>query len=213
MQYVERSIESLDWITLLLAGCFIVLALVSVRYQKRFEDFVKLPISNNFFIAKGNTEELKHPFNILLFGIQIISISLFILLFFPNEGSINSSLFFQILIGTSVFVAIKVFIEKMIGTIFSLDSVINTYLFKKLIYTNYLSFFIFLMNLVFYYTFKPNLNTLFIFTSIFILFYSLIIYYSLKNHRTLILSNLFYFILYLCTLEISPFIILYKAVV
>ncbi len=213
MQYVERSIESQDWITLILAGCFVIIAFISVRYKKRFEDFIKLPISNNFFIAKGDTEELKHPFNILLFGVQLISISLFILLFFPKEGLINPSLFFQILIGTSVIVAIKVLIEKMIGTIFSINSIIDPYLFKKLTYTNYLTFIIFLSNLIFYYYFKPNLNTLLIFTSIFILFYSLIIYYSLKNHRTLILSNLFYFILYLCTLEISPFIILYKAVV
>jgi len=187
--------------------------MLSVFYKKRFEDFIKLPISNNFFIAKGKSEEIQHPLNILLFLIQIISISLFILLFFPENSRLNLDLFFQIFIGTSVFAVVKLFIEKMIGTIFSIENIINPYLYKKLTYISYLSFLIFTVNLFFYFSFKPNLNILFIFTTIFTLFYSLIIYYSFKNHRTLLLGNFFYFILYLCTLEISPYIILYKAVV
>ena len=213
MQLVERSIESQDWITLVLVGCFVILGFVSVGYKKRFEDFIRIPISNNFFIAKDKTDEIKHPFNILLFCVQIVSISLFAFLFFSLEGELNSNLFFQIIIGVFSFVLIKLFIEKMIGTIFSIERILYPYLFKKMTFTNYLSFFIFLMNLIFYFTFKPSLNTLFIFTTIFLLFYSIIIYLSLKNYRTLLLSNLFYFILYLCTLEISPYIILYKAVV
>ena len=213
MQYVERSIDSQDWITLTMVGSFVVLALVSVLYKKRFEDFIKLPISNNFFIAKGTTEEIKHPFNILLFSLQIVSISLFVLLFFPEETQLNSGLFFQIFIGVFVFIAIKLFVEKMIGTIFSIESTINSYLYKKLTYTNYLSFFVFIANLVFYFSFKPSLNILLIFTTVCLLFYSFIIYYSIKNYRNLLFSNFFYFILYLCALEISPYIILYKAVV
>ncbi len=213
MQYVERSIDSHDWITLILVGSFVVLAMVSVLYKKRFEDFIKLPISNNFFIAKGTKDQIKHPFNILLFCLQIVSISLFVLLFFTGGNPFNLSLFFQIFIGVFVFVVIKLFIEKMIGTIFSIESVINPYIYKKLTYTNYLSFLFFITNLLFYFSFKPNINTLLVLTAVFLLLYSIILYYSLKNHRTLILSNLFYFILYLCTLEISPYIILYKAVV
>jgi len=33
---------------------------------------------------------------------------------------------------------------------------------------------------------------------------------SFKMHQKLILNNLFYFILYLCALEIAPYIILYE---
>ena len=213
MQYVERSIDSQDWVTLLFVGCFVVLAILSVRYRKRFEDFIKLPISNNFFIAKGKTDAIKHPFNILLFYLQIVSISLFVLLFFSKESKLDSVLFFQVFIGVFVFVVIKLYIEKMIGTIFSIEVIINSYLYKKLTFTNYLSFFIFIANLFFYFSLKPSLNTLLVFTTVCLLFYSFIIYYSIKKYRTLLFSNFFYFILYLCALEISPYIILYKAVV
>ena len=36
------------------------------------------------------------------------------------------------------------------------------------------------------------------------------LFYSYKTNGKLIITNFFYFILYLCALEISPYIILYK---
>ncbi len=213
MQYVERSIESKDWIIFLLVGCFVLLAIVSVLYKKRFEDFIKLPISNNFFIAKDKTDEMKHPFNIILFCIQIISISLFIYLFFPEENRLNFSLFIQIITGVFVFEIVKLMVEKMIGSIFSIDVFINQYVYQKLTYRNFLSLLIFAANLIFYFSFKPDLSMLLVFIGALVVFNGLIIFYSIKNYRTLFFSNFFYFILYLCTLEISPYIILYKALV
>ena len=213
MQYVERSIESQDWITLLLVGCFILLALGSVLYKKRFEDFIKLPISNNFFIARGNTDEIKHPFNLLLFVFQIVSISLFIYLFFLEKAKSNSGLFIQIIIGVSVFIIVKLFVEKMIGTIFSMEGFINQYIFHKFTYRNFTSLLIFVANLFFYFAFDPNLSTLLVVTGVLAIFNILIIFYSLKNYRSLLFSNFFYFLLYLCTLEISPYFIVYKALV
>ena len=213
MQYIERSLISQDWITILLAACFVLLAFVSVLYKKRFEDFIKLPISNNYFITKGITDDIKHPFNIILFCIQIVSISLLIYLFFSEESKTNPNLFIQISTGVFVFLSIKLIIEKLIGTIFSIDDFINQYVYRKLTYRNFLSLLIFGANLIFYFSFKPSLITLLVFTSVLVLFNSFIIFYSLKNYRTLLFSNFFYFILYLCTLEISPYIILYKALV
>ena len=213
MQYIERSLISEDWITILLLGCFVLLAFVSVFYKKKFEDFIKLPISNNYFITKSKTRDINHPFNFVLFCIQIISISLFIYLFFSEENKSDSGLFIQIITGVFVFLTIKFFSEKMIGTIFSIENLINQYVYQKLTYRNFLSLLIFAANLIFYFSFKPSLTTLLVFTSVLVLFNGLIIFYSIKSYRTLLFSNFFYFILYLCTLEISPYIILYKALV
>jgi len=213
MQYIERSLISQDWITILMVTCFVLLAIASVLYKKRFEDFVKLPISNNYFIAKGKTGDIKHPFNIILFGIQIVSISLLIFLFYSEKTKTNPNLFIQISTGVFVFLSLKIIIEKLIGTIFSIDSLINQYVYKKFTYRNFLSLFVFGANLIFFFSFKPSQTTLLIFIGILVLFNSFIVFYSIKKYRTLLFSNFFYFILYLCTLEISPYIILYKALV
>jgi hypothetical protein len=211
LQYTNRTIESLDWITLIMVGCIVVIAVLKVFYPKRFEDFIRLPVSNNYFLAKGKSEELRHPFSILLFGIQLISISLFAYLFFLDKGKANVLLFLKILSAVFVFTLVKASIEKMIGAIFSIENVIDQYVYEKLTYRNFLSLILIITNLIFYFLVKPDLNILLIFIGILFLLNMLILYYSYKNYRSLIFNNFFYFLLYLCALEISPYLILYKA--
>ena len=211
MRYTNRIIESLDWVTLIIVGCIIVIAILKVIYPKRFLDFIRLPISNNYFLAKGKTEELRHPFSILFFLIQLISISLFAYLFFLEKGKATVLLFFQILSAVFIFIIIKISIEKIIGTIFSIENVIDQYIYEKLTYRNFISLLLVIANLIFYFSVKPDLNTLLIFTGILFLANILILFYSYKKYRSLIFSNFFYFLLYICALEISPYLILYKA--
>lgn len=213
MQYVDRSITSLDWITLILVGCILVLALTKGLYLKRFEEFFNLPFSKNYFIAKGKTEEIKHPFNLLLFSIQVISISLFIFLFFLTENKSDPLFFIQIIAGVLVFLTIKVSVEKIIGNIFSIDKVVDQYIYEKLTYQNFLAIILLIINFIFYFSVKPSTDTLIIFASVLGILNMILIYSSLKNHRSLLFSNFFYFLLYLCTLEISPYFILYKALI
>ncbi|MDA7824700.1 DUF4271 domain-containing protein [Flavobacteriaceae bacterium] len=211
MRYTNRIIESLDWVTLIMVGCILIIAILKVIYPKRFNDFIRLPVSNNYFLAKGKSEELRHPFSILLFVIQLISISLFVNLFFLEKGKANVLLFLQILFVVFVFIIVKTSIEKIIGTIFSIEKLIDHYIYEKLSYRNFLSLLLIVTNLIFYFSIKPDLNTLLILTGILFLVNMLILSYSYKNYRSLIFSNLFYFLLYICALEISPYLILYKA--
>ena len=211
MRYTNRIIESLDWVTLIMVGCILIIAILKVIYPKRFNDFIRLPVSNNYFLAKGKSEELRHPFSILLFIIQLISISLFINLFFLEKGKANVLLFLQILFVVFVFIIVKTSIEKIIGAIFSIEKLIDHYIYEKLSYRNFLSLLLIITNLIFYFSIKPDLNTLLILTGILFLVNMLILSYSYKNYRSLIFSNLFYFLLYICALEISPYLILYKA--
>ena len=211
MRYTNRIIESLDWVTLIMVGCILIIAILKVIYPKRFNDFIRLPVSNNYFLAKGKSEELRHPFSILLFIIQLISISLFINLFFLEKGKANVLLFLQILFVVFVFIIVKTSIEKIIGTIFSIEKLIDHYIYEKLSYRNFLSLLLIIANLIFYFSIKPDLNILLILTGILFLGNMLILSYSYKNYRSLIFSNLFYFLLYICALEISPYLLLYKA--
>lgn len=196
-----------------MVGCLVILAVIKIIYPKRFEDFIKLPISNNYFLSKGKFEELRHPFSLVLFGIQLISISLFIHLFFLEKSKPDLLLFLQIVIAVFVFIIIKSTLEKMIGTIFSIEIVVDKYVYEKLTYRNFISLFLIVINLFFYFSMNPDVRTLTIVTCFFILINMIILFYSYKNYRSLIFSNFFYFLLYLCALEISPYVILYKVFV
>ena len=213
MQNIHRTIESLDWITFILVGCVILVTVLRVVYPKRFDDFIKLPISNNYFLTKGKFEELKHPFSVLFFLIQVLTLSLFIFLFFLVKGGLSATIFIKITLASFTFILMKTCIEKLIGSIFDIETIINKYIFTKLSYRNYISLFLIVLNFIFYFSVKPTMLLLFMFSGLIVVLNLFILFINYKNYRSLIFSNFFYFLLYICALEISPYLILYKVIV
>lgn len=215
MQLIERHTESLDWLTLLFVGCIVLYGLTKYLFPRRFQEFMALPLSNKYFLVQGRNEEILHPFNVLLFVTQIISFSVFIYLLTktatPNEITTNKWIFVQIISGYTFFILAKYFVEKIISTLFSLESLINRYLYQKLSYRNLIAILVFIANLFFVYAFTPGLTLLLVFAALLIALNCIALFYSYKTNGKLILGNFFYFILYLCALEISPYIIIYKA--
>ena len=214
VQYVERYTESNDWITLLLIGCIVLYTIVKYVYPKRFDEFILLPINNKYFFVHGKNDDLKHPFNLLLFAAQVISVSLFIFLFIKTKNPIEIQtrpwLFVQICTAYSFFIAFKLILEKIVGSVFSIDMIVNQYLYQKLSYRNLLAIGMFIANVIFFYIVQPTASNLIITWIVILTLNCIALYYSYKTIGNLILSNFFYFILYLCALEISPYVILYK---
>jgi hypothetical protein len=214
MDYVARTWVNLDWVTLVLVGCLLCYSLAKYLYPKRFQEFTMLPITNKYFLVQGKADEIQHPFNILLFIPQVLLASLFFCLFLKvKQGNIFESpllLFVQICTGYAVFVLSKFMIEKLIGTIFNFETLSNKYLYQKLSYRNLLAILFFVGNLWFYYIMEPSPIALLIFVGIITLLNGISLFYSYKTNTTVIFRQLFYFIVYLCTLEIAPYIILYK---
>ncbi|MAZ71570.1 MAG: DUF4271 domain-containing protein [Flavobacteriaceae bacterium] len=215
MDYVARTWENLDWVTLILVGCLLCYSLAKYVYPKRFQEFMMLALSNKYFLVLGKGDEIKHPFNILLFIPQVLLVSLFIFLFIKikEEPALDSPLllFLQICTAYSVFVLSKFMIEKLIGAIFNIEPLINRYLYQKLSYRNLLAALFFIGNLLFFYVIEPTVLAMLIFIGLLLLLNGISLFYSYKTNSNVIYSQLFYFILYLCALEISPYIILYKA--
>jgi hypothetical protein len=153
----------------------------------------------------------------MLFAAQILCVSIFVFLLFkvfnPSEIEGNEWLFLQICTAYSVFVLIKFSLEKIVANIFSMDALINNYLYQKLSYRNFLGILFFAGNLFFLYVYPPTATGLIIFGGCLLALNAIALLYSYKKNGKLILGNFFYFILYLCALEISPYIILYKSFV
>ena len=195
-------------------GCVVLYSLSKYLYPDRFQEFILLPITNKYFLVQGKSNEIQHPFNIILFISQVISVSLLIYLIIkaarPETVSSNPWIYIQICTGYAAFILVKYYFEKIISVVFSLEPLLNQYLYEKITYRNFLAIFIFLGNLVFFFIYEPTLTVLFVFLGIIVVINVVSIFYSYKMNGKLILRNFFYFILYLCALEISPYFILYK---
>lgn len=215
LELTERIIETNDWATYLLASCFLLLALVKYIYPRRFMDFLTIPLNTKFFKLYTKDDTIQHPFSVLLFLVQVGSLSVFSTLLIKTfvEGPHNPWLPVQVFTFYSVFVIGKAIIEKIIANIFSIDASINDYLFQKLTYRNLMALILFGGNLIFIYALPHPGKALWLFALGIVLLNIIALYSIYRRNRSLIMSNFFYFILYLCALEISPYIILYNMVV
>ncbi|MDT0690715.1 DUF4271 domain-containing protein [Salegentibacter sp. F188] len=215
MQAIERQVDTTDWMTLILLTCIVMLAAIKIIYPQRFQEFMSLLTSSKFMMFKGKENQAFHPFNILMFFVNIAAVSLFLLIllnfFFPTPED-DSSIIIYIRIATAYgsFVLLKMGIEKIIANVFELDEKIDYYLFRKLGYRNFISLFVLLAAILLTYSFTPTRPILYSILGFLIVsnVISLIVIY--RQNQSIISINLFYFILYLCALEIAPYIILYK---
>ena len=214
MDYIGREIISYDWITILLVLCLLLYSLSRYLYPHRFLEFILLPITNKYYLVQGKNNEIRHPFNIILFAAQVLSFSLFFYLLFRTMNSeatsTNNWLFVQICTAYAAFVLCKYYLEKIVSVVFGIEPLFNQYLYEKLTYRNLLAIGVFIGNVLFFYTFEPTVQSLLVFFGILVLLNAISLFYSYKMNGKLIFRNFFYFILYLCALEISPYFILYK---
>ena len=198
-------------------GIFAILSITRYLYPKRFHEFLSIPLTDKFFKLRGESSEIKHLFNALLFVVQVLSISLFIYIYLsitdPSFIEENRWLIIQIVTGYTVFVLVKFLLEKIIAYIFNIEGTINRYLYEKLSYASLISLLVLIGNVVFVFTFNPNKNVLITFATVIAALYIVSLISSFKRNWNIILRHFFYFILYLCTLEIVPYIILYRLLV
>lgn len=216
MEEIARHTPSADWATALIVACLMLLALAKLLNSSRFNEFIQLVITNKYFFMQGKEKNVFSAFNMILFAVQAISVSLFLFLaagaFFPERIAQDEFLFVKIVSGYVLFVLFKLLAEKIIAAVFSITGIIDDYLYQKLSYRNLLSLLILFANVLLIYTF-PESRFIIISVAGIVLFANVaMLLYTFKSNEKTITHNLFYFILYLCALEISPYFILYKAV-
>lgn len=216
MEAIEKISISQDWVTLLFLVAFLLLVGVKVRFYQRFGEFIMLFATNKYLLLRNKDTGISHPFNIILFIINVISVSLFIYLFYelyradPIERP--EVTFLRIATAYSSFILLKFSIEKIASNILDFEERMEAYQFYKLTYRNFLALLLIPINLLLYYTWQPDLNTLYILIVI-ILGLNLISTIGIfRKNSQYLLSNGLHFILYLCALEIGPYYILYKLI-
>ena len=214
MQYLDRIYISQDWITLLLLCCIIITTAVKIAYPLRFQEFLKLPLSNKYFFVYGKNDPIYHLFNVLLFIPQAncVALLLYKVIAWQNPTMLlNTPFLFVKILGVVVgFVLAKIILEKTIGIIFNIENIIHQYVHQKLSYRNLMSVLFLIMLFIVVYVTPINKDIMLVFCLLTVVVNAIALFYSYKTNGKLIITNFFYFILYLCALEISPYIILYK---
>ena len=212
IEFIHRDPLSVDWATLLFVLTFAVIVVTRNAFPVRFSEFIRLGGSNKYLSVYRDANNMKSGFTISMFVVQMISLSFFVhyVLNLFGHSQLDSLISFVRILSILVFfVLIKYFIEKIIAVCFGVEEFVEQYNLVKVTYRSFLGLILFpVAALLFYNHFLSNyliwgVLAMFILTNV-ALFILL-----LKNYQNSIRQFIFYFILYLCTFEIAPYIILY----
>ncbi|ETN93777.1 protein of unknown function [Zhouia amylolytica] len=211
MESILRHTTDLTIESFLLVGCLVLMTFAKATDEGRFPLFISIFYSEKYFKVYSKEKSHTHNwFNIFLLLVQVItlgflckiSIDFFDLSIQANILTITAFILLVILF--------KYYLEKTIATVFNINSFAESYHFEKLSYLN-LSCLLSLPFITLLIYSDLNKKILFFSTiSLFILLNVISFVLILKNHQKIIRYNLFYFILYLCALEIAPILILVK---
>jgi hypothetical protein len=213
IQLHDRIIESKDWATILFMVCLAIIAVNKTISSVRFNEFVRLAYSDKYTKIYRDSSNLMSGFTISMFVLQLISFSFFTLLVlnqFNKTEKTDLIVYIQILTFLSVFILSKYLIEKIIATAFKIEEFNEQFNLLKVNYRAYFGFILLPVNIILYYN---SLNSNWFFWTLLITLISInIITYLvvLKLYQNLLLRKIFYFILYLCTLEIAPYYFIYN---
>jgi len=197
-----RDIISNDSLTVLLFG--------SVFFMIILKKIDPIIFSQNLSFRK---KELLNKISTNLWGVKFLEIlynvlfisNLSILLAFFKDQNFDLILYCKLFKYIFIFFASKILFDVIIGKLFSINNIMKSYVWQKFVYCNSLGIILLLFNFFVAYTIfdKQYMASIFIYLSIlYLIFAYFSIFFSMKK---VIIKNWFYFILYLCTLEIIPY--------
>ena len=210
-----REVIFNEWFTVLIVLGLVFITMSKQLFPARFNDFIAVLGNSKYLKIYSRDQKFIDGFDSLLFLNLIISLSIFGFLSYsavvePIEFDILG--FSKIIFGVAALVLIKVLFERLIGSLFEIDKLIDQYLFQKTSYLNFSGLILLPINILLLYALTPTKLILLISIGLIVLINFFGLLTTFKNHQKLILNNLFYFILYLCALEIGPYLILYKII-
>ena len=207
-----RILEPRDWATYLFVFSFVLIAITKTAFESRFGEFLRILVSDKYIKVYKDTSHLMSGFTILLFLVQIISFSFFIQLVLNHFGYVSKTdwvIFLRIFTFFGIFVLSKFLIEKIAATIFNIEEFAEQFNLQKVSYRTFIGLILLPINIYLFYN-NSSSNILIYCTILLILIINLFSYLvSLKIYQNLLIGKLFYFILYLCALEIAPYYFIY----
>ncbi|MNQ01641.1 hypothetical protein D3C85_143020 [compost metagenome] len=207
-----RITENKDWVTLLFVLSFATIAITKSVFENRFGDFMNLIFSDKYIKVYRDSSHLRSGFTISLFFVQLISLAFFIQLSFSVFGYASKTdwiLYIQIITFLIFFILSKYLVEKIIATSFNIEEFVEQFNLQKVTYRTYIGLFILPINIILFNYDIISRNIQFSIIAIVLILNILTYLISIKNYQNIIFSNLFYFILYLCALEIAPYYFMY----
>jgi len=199
-----------DWMTYVMLVNFLILVFCKWRYQQQFFSFLRVIDTPLYFNNYADKSIYKQGFIITSVTFSLVNLSLFICFYLAesNLSPLTFKVFAMIFLGICGTIILRQIVLVVLSYFFELQHFINQYQFRTSTYLFRLNIFIYIELILYYYTFNQSPFFLQVFilicSSLYFLYHVLIV----KQLFSTINDGGLYFILYLCTLKLSPWILL-----
>lgn len=198
-----------DGFTIIILLNIIIVTIAKALNNSKFKQFIFIYLNNSFLKFSTSNNSFLSSFNSLLNINYLISLSAYIsiLMSYSQSGTNNNfdiSIFFKTLFFVAVFIYTKYLFEILVGWSFNIRKFIIAFNLQKNSFNKLIGIIIILFNSLSIYSFPGSITFIKITIFFVISLYLIGLYKVIRLNDNLILSNMFYFILYLCTLEIVP---------
>jgi len=212
MNPIQKTILSFDWITLALVLSLLSLTLAKYISQNKFLTFIILPFNHKYIVLSNKKGRLFNWFHILTTLFQCINLSLFVVLikrtWDTSKIENESQVFLFIVAFTILFIAFKILLQLFKSYVFNTQKLVLDLIFRKITYFNYSSLIMFISNVILVYMLDGSKTVIYISVVLILSINAIGLAKLIKNHQNIISHYIFYFILYLCTLEIAPLVVI-----
>ena len=198
--------------TIIVASLAIIVGAKLLNFN-RFTCLIRLFGNSIYLRIYFKDHKFLDPFDILLslnFCINGTLTGILTYTHFAQKIELDALLFIKLVGLLGAWIFLKILLEIGIGYLFDIPKLFHSHVFQQVSYLNFLGIFLLPLNSLLIFV-APNHHLLLVS----ILVISGVILFSgfmksIKTYQKLLINNFFYFILYLCTLEIGPYIVLCK---
>ncbi len=208
-----REVTSNDGYVLCALISLLLLLIVKILHARRLIDFLGFLGNSNYLRIYLKDHSFFDSFDVLLFCNFCLNATAFGYIAYValiGDVAMNGSVFFTAFGLIALVLVLKIGFELLIGFVFDLYNPLNVLTFQQISSINFAGVLLLPMNalLVFYLNFEKSAVLIGVLLVLFVLILGMV--KTIQSNLKLILGNFLYFILYICTLEFGPYIIIYK---
>lgn len=212
MEPITLHHSYLTWVFPAFLLIFGLVAFLRAFYPKHFADYERLLVNNKYIAIYGKKERKLHLFTVVLYLMQCICLALLIYVGMKHFGIkklfSERFMFLELTLLVTVILMLKLVIQQWVSSLFDLSDFSNDYIFIRIAYSSYAAIGAVLVLFIGVYSSLVSVTLLAVLFIILLIINALSWIEIIKNNLKEIKPYIFYFILYLCALEIAPYVFL-----
>ena len=212
---LERISSTSDWVTIFFLVVLVLIAVLNFNFTERFSKLFSLVYSDKYYTDFIKTRPLNfNIFHLIFFFVILFNISMLIFFVFkayePSFYENELNFFLKINLAVLAYVGIRYPTGRLVAGMFNLSEEQSYFTFLKMSNLCLISVLIYPLLILSNYSAGLFHKFLITFTIASALAITLFRYFIVIKNEKLGFNNLFYLFLYLCALELSPLIVVYK---